>query len=204
MKAIIRISIVLLVIYLVRDYMKEHNLTLIEMFSFLPEEETKETKQHQIKSDIEVVTIKALGDVDYSDLTDAKKIIEEVYYLKCIISEGEPITNDLYINGTDKILDAEACFRKFQNIEKVIYIVDKKLWTNGDYLRGYATVGGNFVIVRGEKHFLRETLIHELGHSFGLRHCENLKCVMAVQNDRYDTGDFCRNCKKQIQTYLNK
>lgn len=42
--------------------------------------------------------------------------------------------------------------------------------------------------------------IHELGHSFGLFHCNNKKCVMHFSNSLYDTDFknkiFCKNCKK--------
>lgn len=215
MKNIIRIGAILLIIHFVRDYMLEHNLTLIEMFTTFPEKENtpqinqtnnqipikEKTKQYQPK---DIIHIKALGNVEYNDLTDAKNIIEETYQFNCIISGEEPITEDLYISGTRDIINAESCLKKFSSQNRVVYIVDKRLWASGDYLRGFATTGGGFVIVRGEKSFLRETLIHEIGHNLGIEHCSDLTCIMAVKNDRYDTGDFCQNCKKQIQTYLNK
>ena len=41
--------------------------------------------------------------------------------------------------------------------------------------------------------------IHELGHSFGLFHCNNKRCVMYFSNSPYDTDfknrTFCKNCK---------
>ena len=44
--------------------------------------------------------------------------------------------------------------------------------------------------------------IHELGHSFGLFHCNNKKCVMYFSNSLYDTDFknkiFCRNCKNKL------
>src|SRR5574339_105903 len=45
--------------------------------------------------------------------------------------------------------------------------------------------------------------IHELGHSFGLYHCANKKCVMHFSNSLQDTdfkqGSFCPNCKNNIE-----
>ena len=55
--------------------------------------------------------------------------------------------------------------------------------------------------------------VHELGHVFGLRHCENRKCVMHFSNSIEDTDIkthvFCKNCKnilriKNINMNLNK
>ena len=44
--------------------------------------------------------------------------------------------------------------------------------------------------------------IHELGHSFGLFHCNNKRCVMYFSNSLYDTDfknrTFCKNCKNKL------
>jgi archaemetzincin len=53
---------------------------------------------------------------------------------------------------------------------------------------------------------LRERLIkesvHELGHTFGLRHCPDWRCVMtsshAVERLDVKTVDFCRSCRKPV------
>ena len=44
--------------------------------------------------------------------------------------------------------------------------------------------------------------VHELGHSFGLFHCNNKRCVMHFSNLLYDTDFknriFCKNCKNKL------
>ncbi|HEX9764580.1 MAG TPA: archaemetzincin family Zn-dependent metalloprotease [Candidatus Acidoferrales bacterium] len=53
---------------------------------------------------------------------------------------------------------------------------------------------------------LRERLlkeaVHELGHTFGLRHCDDWNCVMASTHavERLDvkSAEFCRSCRLQI------
>jgi archaemetzincin len=53
---------------------------------------------------------------------------------------------------------------------------------------------------------LRERLVkeaaHELGHTFGLRHCSDWRCVMASSHgvERVDvkTAEFCPSCRKPI------
>ncbi|MDW3604155.1 MAG: archaemetzincin family Zn-dependent metalloprotease [Nitrososphaeraceae archaeon] len=44
--------------------------------------------------------------------------------------------------------------------------------------------------------------VHELGHSFGLFHCNNKRCVMHFSNSLYDTDFknriFCKNCKNKL------
>jgi archaemetzincin len=45
--------------------------------------------------------------------------------------------------------------------------------------------------------------IHELGHVFGLSHCDNRRCVMSFSNSLADTDvksrDFCSRCRRQLQ-----
>jgi archaemetzincin len=44
--------------------------------------------------------------------------------------------------------------------------------------------------------------IHELGHVFGLRHCDDRRCVMTFSNSLADTDlkshDFCLRCRRQL------
>lgn len=234
MSDFIKISVVILIIYCVWDYMKENNLTLSEMFIVHPhnsfenvnvtitnQDDNSYTNNvtHRSTNDsynssesskvtsstpqvpTEEVIIKPLGNVDYSDLTDAVNIIEGFYGYKCSIGSPEQITDEMFINGTDQILNAQVCLNKLYDTKKVVYIVDKRLWANGDFLRGFAATNGGTMIVRGEKSFLRETIIHEMGHTLGLSHCNDLSCIMAVDNDQYDSGTFCKKCKRQLGVY---
>jgi len=53
---------------------------------------------------------------------------------------------------------------------------------------------------------LRERLVkeaaHELGHTFGLRHCPDWRCVMSSSHgiERVDVkgAEFCKSCKKPL------
>ena len=219
----IKITIIAFVCFCVYGYMTEHNLTLVEMFTTFPNqpienvvENTPNFKQStnegnhnpQIEesnhtNQSETVIIRPLGNVDYDDLEDASKIIKEFYGFNCVIGSSEPITEDLYISGTDQIVNAKSCLHKFSTKNRVVYIVDKKLWADGDYLRGFASTSGGFVVVRGEKSFLRETIIHEIGHTFGLGHCDDMSCIMAINNDEYDSGTFCDKCRNKISNHFH-
>lgn len=56
------------------------------------------------------------------------------------------------------------------------------------------------------EHFLRERLlkeaVHELGHTFGLRHCSDWRCVMtsshAVERLDVKSAEFCVACRKSV------
>jgi archaemetzincin len=49
---------------------------------------------------------------------------------------------------------------------------------------------------------LRKEAIHELGHTFGLRHCDDWRCVMTSSHSvewlDVKTADFCPACRKLI------
>jgi archaemetzincin len=44
--------------------------------------------------------------------------------------------------------------------------------------------------------------VHELGHTFGLRHCPDWRCVMtsshAVERLDVKEADFCPRCRKEV------
>ena len=46
--------------------------------------------------------------------------------------------------------------------------------------------------------------VHELGHTYGLGHCRNPRCVMFFSNSLVDTDrkgpEFCPDCKKQLES----
>jgi len=148
------------------------------------------------------VVVRALGDVDYSDLTYAVNVIEDFYGFNCVIGSNQPITDDLYISGTTSIIEPDKCVRKFYSTQRVVYIVDKKLWHNGRYYRGFATTNGGTVVVSADFSFMKETIIHEIGHTFGLSHCSDRTCIMATSdNDVYENGSFCSRCRPYVQFY---
>lgn len=51
---------------------------------------------------------------------------------------------------------------------------------------------------------LRKECIHELGHSFGLKHCDNENCVMRFSNSikavDEKNKEFCEECQVEIST----
>jgi archaemetzincin len=54
-----------------------------------------------------------------------------------------------------------------------------------------------------EQRVIKEA-VHELGHAFGLGHCENSKCVMHFSNSLQDTDfkdhKFCKRCNKRLKS----
>jgi len=86
------------------------------------------------------------------------------------------------------------------------------------FVFGEAQLDGNCAVVSaarlfeefyglpGSEELFRQRLLkeaaHELGHTFGLRHCADWRCVMASSHavERLDVKgvDFCRSCRRVI------
>ena len=140
--------------------------------------------------------VRGLGNVSSTTLKKAATIIENFYGFNTEIQGNIEVTDNLLYNNTDT-LDGDVCLKNIRENVKTIYITSHPLKGSNLDLRGYTYLYGNVVIVKSGNH-LEETLIHEIGHTFGLDHCQDLTCVMAINNDEYDSGNFCSNCKSKF------
>jgi len=97
---------------------------------------------------------------------------------------------------------------------KTLGVIEQDLFSRGlNYVFGQAILGGCCGIISlnrlregtGENggrglffERVEKEAVHELGHTFGLRHCQNPKCVMYYSNNLADTdrksADFCPEC----------
>ena len=145
----------------------------------------------------QVFYIRGLGDVSQNDLEYTSEIIENFYGYHCIIEDNVSIPNNTYFDDGNTI-NAGSCVSNLDTDKKTLYLTYNPLNDGNDDLRGYTRINGETIIVRGDRSFMKGTIIHEIGHTLGLEHCSDLTCVMAIQNDEYDSGNFCENCKRII------
>ena len=103
--------------------------------------------------------------------------------------------------------------------KKILGLVDLDLYTPGlNFVFGQASMGGRACLIalprlrqefyglKGPRSLFYERVlkeaVHELGHSFGLNHCRNRRCVMYFSNCLADTDykgkEFCEACKKKL------
>lgn len=160
-----------------------------------PNEESSSTK----KDGNVTFHIVGLGEYSQSDLVRAKKYVEEFYGFSCVVDGNVPTKPSMYVENSIT-LDITKCLAELSvQGQKTIYVTNEKVYSKKwGMVRGMTHIRGNTVIVNGGKN-LQETVIHELGHTLGLGHCDNPQCVMAVNNDAEDTGQFCSKCKNQLK-----
>lgn len=105
--------------------------------------------------------------------------------------------------------------------DKILGVIDFDLWVPGlNFIFGEAEgIGGEAAVISltrlGQEFyglppdtnlFYERTLkeaVHELGHLYGLVHCDNPKCVMHFSNSLLDTdyknSNFCPECTKKLK-----
>lgn len=106
-----------------------------------------------------------------------------------------------------------------EGTEKVLGVVDLDLYTPGlNFVFGQASMGGEVALIalpRLRPEFYRlpkdeelyysraiKEAVHELGHTFGLVHCEKRECVMHFSNTLTDTDykgkESCGDCLNRV------
>lgn len=106
----------------------------------------------------------------------------------------------------------------YPNMVRLIALVGFDLYEEGlNFVFGEAQYGGKYAVVSTYrlKHpderiyferVFKETN-HELGHTFGLKHCEDTKCVMSFSNSINEVDrksrDFCPKCRQKLDYVLS-
>ena len=196
MKNLIQILVIVGVIYFLINF-KSNNNSVLDSTTPIKEESLSNLKKV-------VIEVRGLGDISQSKLNQVSRTIEKFYGFRTIVTTDVDITEGMYIRNTKDILNASICLKDLNDYNtKTIYVTNKELWASGDMVNGLAFLGGNTVVVTTTSRGLDETVKHEIGHIFGLGHCTEMSCVMASENDQYETGKFCKKCKNHFIKKFN-
>jgi predicted Zn-dependent protease len=149
------------------------------------------------------VKIIGLGNIERNKLENAAEIVNEFYGYETTIMDNISINPEICFDDGET-LNAEKALEQLNKLANntsllTIYITNNNLYTSSNVrLRGYTYINGKTIVLRSNPEFIKETLIHEIGHTKGLNHCNDLTCIMAINNDEADSGDFCPRCKNEI------
>ncbi len=143
------------------------------------------------------------------------------FYVDCPVKTGKavPLPRQGYdekrqqytADAVMELLQGVSC----QEAERLVGLIDQDCHSQGlNFIFGFAAVNGresfvalprlrpDFYELQENKCLVRQRVlkevVHELGHTWGLSHCDNEACVMGFSNSVDDTDSkdtaFCQRC----------
>jgi archaemetzincin len=167
------------------------------------------------------ITLKPLGNIADEIMEELKDRVGGVFHCPVEIKAGFSDLAQAYNPERKQYFSSKllASLKKSEKDERVIGIVDVDLYVPRlNFVFGEADIVSGTTIVSlcrlrqeyyglapNEALFLERVtkeIVHELGHTFGLGHCPNNKCVMHFSNSLADTdlkeAHFCNKCRPKI------
>ena len=165
------------------------------------------------------IILKPIGDIANGILEYLKEKLNKTFGCPIEIIP-QPIDLDSVYDPERRQYRAPALLAELESAgvlknEKALGIVDVDLYAPGlNFVFGQASMSSGISIISlyrlreeptDKAEFLNRTTkeaVHELGHTFGLEHCSNFKCVMHFSNSLQDTdikeATFCSNCRPKL------
>ncbi|MFP4081902.1 MAG: archaemetzincin family Zn-dependent metalloprotease [Candidatus Aminicenantes bacterium] len=168
-----------------------------------------------------------LDDIKDWVLGEVSSHLDETFHCRVEISPPMKIPPDAYHPQrkqffSSRILNALHRSLSAHQKGKVLALADVDLYVPSlNFVFGEAELGGKFAVIslsrlrqsfyglpENRTLFLERTVkeaVHELGHTFGLRHCPNQECVMHFSNSLSDTDrkspSFCSRCQRLLEKF---
>jgi len=155
------------------------------------------------------IYIHGLGDYNEDDLQVIREGVEKFWGRTAMISEPFHSPSDFYfledgetLNGNNVLTLGEK-----NGLGYHIYVTNHPLTGNSEdrTVSGYAGTNKKTSVVTTHQviefgKYSEQKMInitnHELGHNFGLNHCDNQNCFMISKN--IGNNDLCDNCKLKL------
>ncbi|MEA3253369.1 MAG: archaemetzincin family Zn-dependent metalloprotease [Chloroflexota bacterium] len=169
------------------------------------------------------ITLKPLGDVDSETMEELRGKVNLVFHCPVEIKQGFSYLAHAYNPERRQYLSANLLASlnspPREKEERAVGIVDVDLYIPRlDFIFGEADASSGTAIIslcrlRQEYYGLApdktlfieratKEITHELGHTFGLGHCPDARCIMHFSNCLADTDykelNFCTNCRPRM------
>lgn len=169
------------------------------------------------------IVLVAVGEIDRSVMDWLRNDLTKVFNRQVFIVKGMPEPDYAYHKKRDQylstaILNAIMRKKEYTPYEKIFGIVDHDLFVPElNFVFGQASpkaalisltrLRQTFYHLPEDQNLFHQRIlteaVHELGHTFGLGHCGNPRCVMFFSNSLKDTdrkgSEFCPDCKSKLQ-----
>ena len=175
------------------------------------------------------IYLQKIGSLDDKILIELKKNLESVFkdYINSvkILSDEFPLINSEY-NSSERKYNAKLVLNRLENIGKnksyfrVLGVMEEDIYS-GTYLRVFGIARSSVALISitrllekfyskakkkdvEELRILKEA-VHELGHTFGLKHCNN-HCVMKFSswpsNIKQKPSNYCEPCIDTLNKFF--
>jgi archaemetzincin len=168
------------------------------------------------------IVLVAVGEIDKNVMEWLKNNLAKVFNREVRIGKGMPEPDYAFNQKRNQylstaILKAILDQKEYAHYDKILGIVDHDLYVPelnfvfGEASRKAAVISltrlrQTFYHLPEDQNLFHQRVlteaVHELGHTYGLGHCENPRCVMFFSNSLKDTdrkgSEFCQKCKNHL------
>lgn len=173
------------------------------------------------------IILVAIGQVNRNVMDRLKDNLSKVFNKQVFVGKGMPEPDYAFAQkrkqySSTAIITAIMKQREYAPHEKILGIVDHDLFVPElNFVFGEASPRAAVIsltrlrqtfyrLPEDQNLFYRRILteaIHEIGHTYGLEHCDNSRCVMFFSNNLSDTDrkgpQFCSTCRKNVQSSIS-
>lgn len=166
--------------------------------------------QVEVNMEKKMILVSSVGEIEAFLLEGIKEVLEDRFNLTALVGEKIPIPEEAFSPERSQYL-APLFLRSIKtlNAPKNLLLTHVDLYSEGlNYIFGYAIPEEGLAIVsiaRFKQKTIERTLktaVHEVGHLYGLSHCDSRRCVMHFSFDASDTDykdcDMCSQCKNRL------
>lgn len=196
------------------------NIETNEKYVIKDWKEGKRVLEELLKNNKKEIKILQFGEIAKEDIQELKEELL-LHNFNAVILNSEKIPENSFNKIRGQYL-ANNFLQIAKNYEgRILCITDVDLYVpNLNFIFGLAEINGKVCIIslyrlksKNRKIYIERMIkesIHELGHTFGLKHCENKFCVMHFSNCLADTdiksSKLCEKCEnilylKSINSY---
>lgn len=168
------------------------------------------------------ITLKPLGNIDVEIVEELQNRISDIFHCPVEMGAGLSDLAQAYDPQRKQYSSSKllASLDKSGRNGRVVGIADVDLYVprlnfvfgEADAVSGTAIISlcrlrqEYYGLAPDEALFLERAtkeVVHEIGHTFGLGHCSNIKCVMHFSNSLADTDlkgvNFCNRCRPRLE-----